>query len=914
MARTNVARLAFNRGLISPLGLARADIKRVALSADTQINWMTRVLGSMCIRPGLAYLTPTLSNAQARCIPFVFSTNDVARIELTAGKMRVFVNDVIVTRAAVSATVTNGNFDTDLSGWTDNDESGGSSDWVAGGYLGLTGNGTAAAVLDQQVTVVEAGVEHALKILVARGPVMLRVGSAVGLDDYISETQLDTGEHSLAITPSGNFWIRFFSRLKRQGLVDSCNVEAAGDMVVNTTWDVDDLDVLTANLESQSGDIIFVACEGQQQRKIERRARHSWSVVRYQSDAGPFRIPSLGPITLAASALFGNITVTASASMFKSTMGPSADSDGAMLRINSNGQAVSASITAENQFTNAIEVEGVGNQRVFTEVIDEVGTATFTLQRSLVSDSGPWTDVQTKTADFTGPFDDGLDNQLAWYRLGVKTGDYGSGTHAVSLNYTVGSISGLVRITGYTSETVVSAEVLTDLGGTAATDDWAESAWSDRRGWPTAGTFNEGRLCWSGKNGFWDSVSDSFYSFDETTIGDSGPISRTIGSGPVDVINWMLPLGRLILGAEGAEHSVKSSSLDEILTPTNTNIKPASNQGSSFVQAVKIDNRGIFVGKGGTRFYQLDLDPNTYDYSASEVSALVPEIGEPEVVRMAMQRLPDTRVHAVLSDGTVAVLVYDKLEDVLCWLKVETPGAGGIVEDVSVLPASSGSTEDQVYYVVQRDINGANVRYHEKWAKEAECQGGSLTKLADAFVLYDQTASSTITGLSHLAGEDVVVWDNGKCLSDAAGDIATFTVDGSGQIAVTNAGAAYQATIGVVGLPYTASWRSGMLVELMQQGFITDKQSIIALSPVLYNVHAKGLLYGSSLTESEMDALPEVEAGAPVDPDAIRAFYTTEPITFPGGYSTNERLCLIAKAPRPCTVLAALMPVEHHGS
>src|SRR5690606_15896364 len=99
-------------------------------------------------------------------------------------------------------------------------------------------------------------------------------------------------------------------------------------------------------------------------------------------------------------------------------------------------------------------------------------------------------------------------------------------------------------------------------------------------------------------------------------------------------------------------------------------------------------------------------------------------------------------------------------------------------------------------------------------------------KQADSFVTYTQSASSTISGLSHLVGKSVVVWDNGKCLADADGDIATFTVSSSGTITVTHEGKAYEATTGVVGLGYTASWKSAKLVELMEQmgGSLTDTQ------------------------------------------------------------------------------------------
>ncbi|HAC30717.1 MAG TPA: hypothetical protein DCF82_23370, partial [Marinobacter hydrocarbonoclasticus] len=70
------------------------------------------------------------------------------------------------------------------------------------------------------------------------------------------------------------------------------------------------------------------------------------------------------------------------------------------------------------------------------------------------------------------------------------------------------------------------------------------------------------------------------------TEGDAGPISRAIGSGPVDVINWLLPAQRLLVGTEGSEKSARSNSLDEPLTRTNFNLKTISTQGSARVPAV----------------------------------------------------------------------------------------------------------------------------------------------------------------------------------------------------------------------------------------------------------------------------------------------------------------------------------------
>lgn len=889
--------LAFNRGLVSRLGLARADIKRVALSAEEMTNFVPRVLGSMMLRPGLGYLGSTASDAAARCIPFVFSISDKALIEFTDSLMRVWISDALVTRSSVSSAVTNGNFTSDVTSWTDNDEAGGTSAWVTGGYMGLTGNGTAAAIRDQTVTVAAAdqNVEHALRIVVQRGPVTLRVGTGTTDDSYVSETELQTGTHSLAFTPTGDFNIRFLSRLKRQVLVDSCNVEASGTMTLPTPYGASDLSNIRYD---QSGDVIFVACVGYTQRRIERRATRSWSVVQYLPSDGPFGLLNTGPITLTPGALSGNTTLTASAPLFKSTHAPSTNNAGALFRVSSSGQSVTQSITAQNTFTNAIRVTGVDAQRVFTVTITEVGAGanTFTLQRSLDSDTGPWTDVQSWTVSVTTTYDDTLDNQIAWYRLGIKTGDYGSDTHTVTLTYTVGSIDGVCRVTGFTSSTVVSVEVLDDFGGTSATDDWYEGEWSDRKGWPSATGFYEGRLGWAGKDGVWLTVSDAFASFDDTTEGDSGPIARTIGSGPVDTINWMLPLQRLILGGQGAEFSARSSSLDEPLTPTNFNLKTASTQGSAGVGAVVIDSRGIFVQRGGVRVYDLAFGETGIDYESTNLSALVPSIGSPQIVRMAVQRQPDTRVHFVRSDGTVALLVFDKIESVICWSEIETL-SGDAIEDVCVIPGDAGEEEDKVYYVVKRTVNGSTKRFLEKWAKESECVGGAVNKQADSFVTYSGVAATSIP-VAHLEGETVVAWTNGTCPEDANGDPQTYTVS-SGAITLSTA-----TTSAVVGLPYTARWKSSKLARFEVGIMFGEYKNIKGLALLLADTHRKGIKFGPDF--DNLDDLPSVEEGAAVSADTVHTDYEQPTIPFPGLWESDARLCLQAESPRPATVLGVV--------
>jgi hypothetical protein len=882
MPRNNVPLQAFNRGIVSPLALARTDIDRVALSAEIQTNWMPRTLGSMMLRPGLGYKGRTRADQKAKFLKFIFSTTDTSLIELTNGFMRIWTGDSLVARPAVTTTVTNGDFTTDLTGWSSADETSASSSWVVGGYMQLVGTGFNAAIRRQVVSVSSGNLnkQHALRIVVQRGPITLRVGSSTGDDSYIRETSLNTGSHSIAFTPTTDIYIEISSRLTYPVLLDSVNIDASGVMELPTPWLEADLPLIRYD---QSGDVIFVACKGRQQQRIERRSNSSWSVVAYETNNGPFALENVTGLRLKPSGISGAITLTASAPLFRSTH------VGAIFRLTSTGQTASATLTGGDQFTDYIKVTGIGDSRKFTINRTRIGagpwTGNLTLQRS-VSEPGAWVDVTTYGLDNgTITYNDELDNATIYYRIGIKTADWTSGEINVSLAFSGGSREGIVRITSVASNVSAGAIVLSQLGGTDATEIWAEGDWSLKAGWPTSVAFYEGRLWWAGITKFWGSVSDAFNSFDDTIEGDSGPISGAIGSGPVDTINWLMPLLRLLIGTQGAEASLRSSSFDEPLAPTNFGVKYPSNQGSAGVAAVKIDSSAIFVQRSGTRVYELAYDSGTYDYISTDMTSLCPEIGQPSIVAVDAHRQPDTRIHCVRSDGKVAIQVYDKAENVRCWVLFET---NGLVEEVVTLP---GDIEDKVYYVVNR--NGK--RCLERWAQESECLGGQLCKLADSHITYSGSAVNTLSGLSHLEGETVVVWADGFDVGEHVVTSGTITLDSP-------------ASNIVAGLGYSAPYKSTKLAYSSVMGTaLTQRKKVDRVGLILNNTHAQGLTFGPDF--DVMDDMPRDEYGAYVPDGKIWEAYDSDAIEFPGDWNTDSRICLMAKAPRPVTILAAIIGI-----
>lgn len=897
--------LSFNRGLMSKQALARLDLKRTALAAETMTNYMPRTFGSMSLRAGLGYIGSSLADAAGVYLPFVFATDDVAIVELTNTAMRVWLSDAVITRPSVSSAITNGSFATDVASWTDSDEVGATSAWLTGGYLSLTGTGTNSAIRDQQVTVAAGDLndEHGLAIEVTRGLLYLSVGSSAGGTQYVNKMALRPGKHSIAFTPTGDFHIRLSALTEYPTLVASIAVEAAGAMTLTTPWTTADLSDVRYE---QSGDVIF-CCDGtHQQRRIERQASRSWSCVEYLTTDGPFRIENDTETTMTASVLSGSGTLTASQALFRSTH------VGALFRLASTGQTVAQTITGANQFTSHIRVNGIANARIFSVIISGsavADTSVITLQRS-IGEPGDWQTVTTYTADTSISYNDALDNQIIYYRIGVKTGEYDTATgdtFDVQLTYASGVIEGIGRVTGYTSTTVVNIDVITDFGATTATSSWWESRWSDYRGWPSGIALHDGRMWWAGHDRINGSVSDAYHSFNDGTEGDSGPIDRNVGSGPVDRINWIMSLTQLLFGTQGSELTARASSLDEPLTPTAFSLRAISTQGSAAVQAVKVDTSGIFVQRNGFRVMEASLGEAMYSYVTNDLTSVVPDIGYPGIIKIVVQRQPDTRVHCIRSDGTIAVMVFDKAEGVSCWIELETDG---LVEDAVVLP---GTDEDAVYYFVKRTINGGAKRYLERFSLESECVGGTLNKQADSYVTFTNgSPSATITGLTHLIAEDVVVWTDGKCLADADGNIETFTVNGSGEITVTNGGTAYLATTGVVGLPYTAQFKSSKfsLSNRFESVSLTNPKQITHVGLLLANTHAKGIKYGQDF--DHLDDLPLHEGYGLVDADSIWEEYEDDSVEVNGTWDRDARLCLQSAAPRPCTVVACLVEVAGH--
>ncbi|MGE8105151.1 hypothetical protein ACQKP1_15840 [Allorhizobium sp. NPDC080224] len=890
MPRVSAPLYSLNGGEVGEEALSRLDLERLQFAAALASNTLPRVSGALTLRPGLEHISDIdLGNTMPLEYSFSGGDGSVLVPVLSNGEMRIMRDNAFVSRVSVSTSITNGAFSS-FTGWTDA-SGGGASATVSGGNLVLTGTTQARAEARQTFSVSggDQGKEHGLRVVVTRGPVLVRIGSSSGGEDVLSQQILDDGVHSLAFTPTtSSVFLQLIADVPRQVLIDSCQIEGAGIVILPTPWTSADLPELIRY--KQNIDVIYVASRVYQQRQIMRRSNTSWSVQRYKVDDGPF-ITSDGTVALTNSVYTGNGSLTASRAYFTAGM------VGRLFRIVQSGQSVQEIFTSAPAQGAFIRIAGVGADRWFSVSVTGSFTASVSLQVALDSGGSPgsWSTVATYTNTTTSFVYQDTDNNVVKYFRFVCT-SFTNGSVTATLAYAGGSATGVARVTGFNSATSVSIEVLSRFYNLTSSFEWDYSTWSDHDGWPWAVETFGGRLYWAKGDFIHGSVPDAYKSFDNEVEGDSAPIYRSVGSGTDRGILWLLGLQRLIAGTDGSEVSVKSSSFDEPLTAASWFPVEGSTQGGYDLRAVKCDKDGIFVQASGTAVFSLSPDAGTLDYGAMDLTQMHERIcdGSP-VVSIAVQRRPDSVVWFILENGEARALTYRPVEKVIAWSRVLTDG------QFKQVIACRGAGQDNVYFAVVR--NGT--QRIERLADLKDCRGGALNCLADGFSRFTATSGQTAFSVPHLDGLDVVVWANGVALHDQD-NLYTVT---SGQVVLPAQSLGNRV---VIGLPYVGRWKSTKLAYGAANGTaLFKKKRVSQLGLYLINTMLDGLRVGRDF--DELRRLTTTKDDKAIPANTLWESFDADMMSVSSDWNTDSRLCLEARAPYPFTAASLVMDVQTNG-
>lgn len=931
MARVDVLQQAFNVGVYDRDKLHRVDITKFRLAAERQTNILADVVGKGFLRPGTQYIATLAGAAQ----PVLFDAGDNAYVlALTNLAMAVLdvSTDTMLTRPAVTSAVTNGDFSAGAS-WTLASTSG-QTTTISGGKLNMTARAHGGkAVATQQVTCSggNIGVEHALRVVVDRGPVWFRVGSSSGGQQYVAATQLRKGTHSLAFTPTGDFYIEFSSFDPCLKIVDSCTVEAAGVVSIPTQWPTAALPLIR---RASSLDVMYCATDGYKEQRIERRnggttavpiAGRSWSVCDEDRTDGPFQLTANAPVRLTPSVLEGNGTLTASAPFFQS------GHVGALFRLFHEGQNLDTYIAGENQYTDAFLVTGITEtnfeERKYSYTLAGTWVGTVRNRRSYDDEFGDYHDFRraqtvatvdiTANASYTN--DDNDDNIDIWVKLGIPAGLYTSGEVHITSSYPNGGGYGICRVVGFTSSTQVDIEILRPFKGTTAVDDWRQSRYDGVSGYPSAVAFDDGRLVWMGDDLIDASISDAYESFDEDFAGDAGPLSRSIALGGRNDVKWGLSLSSLMIGCNRRIANVRASSLDEVLTPDNFGLKSSGRVGAAAIDPVELaDDRGLFIQASGKDLYEVTWSAEKARYVTAPFTKLTSSLFTAGITGMDIQTLPDQRIWVTNTDASAVCILFEPTEDVLgAHITISTSTATDFFYRFCVAP---GSAQDRVYAVVKRVVNGSTVYLLEKLALDTEALPATVCKVMDAHVTGTGAHSATITGLTHLEGRSVVAWVDGAPVLDSSittpGDdnAKVFTVSG-GQITLPVAPTAGYC----VGLAYDGQFKSARLAYGVQ-GYtpMLKNKGLAALGILLGDYCRSGVKYGTVKTAADFStpwSLPTISSTTGDTATEVVSGPADDEIEMPAGseIGLDMRVCVAFRSPKPASLLSLVLAIETYG-
>lgn len=329
-----------------------------------------------------------------------------------------------------------------------------------------------------------------------------------------------------------------------------------------------------------------------------------------------------------------------------------------------------------------------------------------------------------------------------------------------------GEHDGWGSITAYTDARHVQLLVKKDIGKAEATTDWAEGAWSKVRGYPSCAVFtHDDRMMFAGTqygpNTYWMSQTSDYSnlstSLPETL--DTDAITRTLVSRQVNQIRHLLAMSEILALTSGSEWKIGPGPNGTAFTPTSVETRIQGYRGSSQTAPVIIGNRVLYIQDMGSTIrdlgYALDVD----SYTGNDLSVLARHLfAGHKIVSMAYQQEPDSIVWGVRDDGVLLSLTYLRDQDVWAWGRHETDG---LFEWVDSIP---GKDRTEIWFVVQRTINGQAERYIERLAARSQSTDPKDKFFVDSGLTYEGDPATVISGFDHLEGKTVAILADGNVM------------------------------------------------------------------------------------------------------------------------------------------------------
>lgn len=742
-----------------------------------------------------------------------------------------------------------------------------------------------------------------------------------------------------ATAVAGNAYIRIFSN---DGPVYQPNTTTPVEinnitLASGTTplpWVIEDLEDINY---SQSADVLFICHPLYAPLRLLRNSATDWVVEYIPLENGPFQ--SVNTTDTKLSVTGATLAYEEVGSISPSATDQTTDTFTFDNHPFVNGQRIRISVKDSGSYSSLGLTAGTTVERYITTATQN----TFKLATSRTGGAIDLVDDPTKDLLFEKPYipkgqtvtitasaTEGINNDE-----GFKSSDVG---RFIRINSEIAPQIkwGYVEITGFTSTTVVTAEVKLDLAdepytattSTTNTSEWALGAFSGTTGYPRAVQIYQQRLVFAGtldepSTVFFSKVASfldfstseplgqatgNFDSANRAIIGEQifedNALSLTISSDTVDQIEWISEDRKLTIGTSGGIFQIYGADDDVTITPFNFSIVKASAWASHpTVLPVKIGNNLLYVQQNGRKLRELAFDKVQDQYAAQDLTLRSEDISQSGFKEMSYQDQPNSIVWCLRNDGRLAGLTYVDLLSMHAWHRHTiggthtdaTYGNHAKVESIACIPRE---TYDQLYMIVKREINNTTVRYieflerfydaYDVNANNAHYVDSGLEEPANA------SASTVKSGFTHLVGETVAV------LGDAAVQ-PNQVVNSSGEVTLQLSATAYR-----IGLPYTSTLRTLPVVTETNRGTSVGNRKRIH-SATIKLLESMGFQFGVSLS----DLTEEVFRVASDKLGSALELYTGERSFQIGDeYSNESQIYIVQNRPYPLSILNLAIDYE----
>jgi hypothetical protein len=324
---------------------------------------------------------------------------------------------------------------------------------------------------------------------------------------------------------------------------------------------------------------------------------------------------------------------------------------------------------------------------------------------------------------------------------------------------------------------------------------WRLGVYSDTTGWPTCGTYHEGRLWLSGAvdNRVDSSKSNDLFNFAPTnpdgSVSNSNAITYVFNSPDVNPIFWLEPdLQGILCGSQPGEWLLHPPTAGA-MAPTNIAAQRMTKIGCANIEPKRTDHTTVFVQNFQRGMMEYFADVFSGKFSAPDLSSNARHLTKGYISEIMYQQetIPVlwSRVNGALNGTTYRrdSLVSSQGPNVMGWHR-HVFATGDVIESIVVGPSQDGKL-DALSIVNYNPAN--NIRHVEVLNNFPE-EGDPL---ASAWYLDDalrpsstvinapaaQTpyGSMTMNGLWHLEGQTAQIFAAGLDLGQRAPGASTYT-------------------------------------------------------------------------------------------------------------------------------------------